>query len=82
MLKLLVDHRAALHSFSASHILSLVCDKLSPDVPCCFNFLRFVPAKFEEIFSKYAKTSPDRMNFNELLNMTASMQNAYDFFGW
>lgn len=43
---------------------------------------RFVPTKFEEMFSKYAKTSPDRMNFNELLHMTTSMQNAYDFFGW
>ncbi|CAM6115575.1 unnamed protein product [Calypogeia fissa] len=43
---------------------------------------RFVPSKFEEIFSKYAKTAPDRMNFNELLNMTMCMQNAYDLFGW
>lgn len=43
---------------------------------------RFVPAKFEEIFSKYAKTSPERITFNELLNMTSAMRNAYDFFGW
>ncbi|KAG6545295.1 hypothetical protein Mapa_013255 [Marchantia paleacea] len=43
---------------------------------------RFVPSKFEEIWSKYAKTYPDRMNFRELLQMSEAMRNAVDPFGW
>ncbi|MCO5571602.1 hypothetical protein L7F22_025348 [Adiantum nelumboides] len=43
---------------------------------------RFVPAKFEEIFAKYAKTSPDRMSWDELNEMTESLKDVHDFFGW
>jgi peroxygenase len=43
---------------------------------------RFVPANFEEIFSKYSKTSPSRLNYNELYAMTDAMRNANDLFGW
>jgi len=43
---------------------------------------RFVPSKFEEIFSKYARTSPDRLNYSELWAMTEGNRNANDPFGW
>lgn len=43
---------------------------------------RFIPAKFEVIFAKYAKTFPDRMTFDELFEMTESLRDAYDLFGW
>lgn len=43
---------------------------------------RFVPSKFEEIFSKYAKTEKTRMTFWELMDMTAACRNVADPFGW
>lgn len=43
---------------------------------------RFVPANLENIFSKYAHTKPDKLNFKELWDMTDGSRNAFDFFGW
>lgn len=43
---------------------------------------RFVPCKFEEIFTKNAKTRPDRLTFSELWNMTEKNRDAFDPFGW
>jgi len=43
---------------------------------------RFVPEKFEALFSKYAKTDKSRLHFNELFAMTQANRNAYDPFGW
>ncbi|KVI07365.1 Caleosin [Cynara cardunculus var. scolymus] len=43
---------------------------------------RFVPANLENIFSKYAHTKPDKLNFKELWDMTDGCRNAFDFFGW
>ncbi|KAI5077525.1 hypothetical protein GOP47_0007349 [Adiantum capillus-veneris] len=43
---------------------------------------RFIPAKFEEVFSKYARTYPDKLSFGELLDMTESLRDAFDLFGW
>ncbi len=53
----------------------------SPDrVSECSN--RFVPEKFEELFTKFAKTEKSRLSFNELLAMTEANRNAVDPFGW
>jgi peroxygenase len=53
----------------------------SPDrVSECLN--RFVPEKFEELFTKFAKTEKSRLSFNELLAMTEANRNAVDPFGW
>lgn len=57
---------------------------------CCLNHLteflnvlnRFVPEKFEELFTKFAKTEKSRLSFNELLAMTEANRNAVDPFGW
>ena len=52
---------------------------------CLYNFVnfgRFVPEKFEELFSKFARGDKKRLNFWELLELTNSQMNAYDFFGW
>ncbi|KAL7748432.1 hypothetical protein RI367_006124 [Sorochytrium milnesiophthora] len=43
---------------------------------------RFVPQKFEEMFSKYAKTRPDALTGWELLAMTESNRNVMDPIGW
>ncbi|KAH9314107.1 hypothetical protein KI387_022734, partial [Taxus chinensis] len=43
---------------------------------------RFVPSKFEEIFSKYARTYSDRLVFSEVWAMTEGNRNAIDPFGW
>ncbi|KAG9445757.1 hypothetical protein H6P81_011885 [Aristolochia fimbriata] len=43
---------------------------------------RFVPASFENMFSKYARTEPDKLSLGELWDMTEGNRNAMDFFGW
>ncbi|KAJ3370649.1 hypothetical protein GGF31_003963 [Allomyces arbusculus] len=43
---------------------------------------RFVPEKFEEMWTKYAKTSPEFMTARELFQMTEAMRNAVDPYGW
>uniref|UniRef100_A0A0C9S875 TSA: Wollemia nobilis Ref_Wollemi_Transcript_12239_832 transcribed RNA sequence n=1 Tax=Wollemia nobilis TaxID=56998 RepID=A0A0C9S875_9CONI len=43
---------------------------------------RFLPSKFEEIFTKYSRTRPDRLTFSELWAMTEGNKNANDPFGW
>ncbi|KAJ7567272.1 hypothetical protein O6H91_02G139900 [Diphasiastrum complanatum] len=43
---------------------------------------RFSPARFEEIFSKFARTDPQYLTFDELLEMTEALRNAFDPFGW
>ncbi len=53
----------------------------SPDgVSECLN--RFVPEKFEELFTKFAKTEKSKLSFDELLAMTEANRNAVDPFGW
>lgn len=43
---------------------------------------RFIPANLENIFSKYARTVPDKLTLKELWHMTDCSRNAFDFFGW
>eukprot|EP00249_Psilotum_nudum_P013912 c24581_g1_i1 orf=146-850(+) len=43
---------------------------------------RFIPFKFEEIFSKFAKSHPHGLTFQEMLGMTEAQRNAFDPFGW
>ncbi len=43
---------------------------------------RFIPSKFEEIFTKNARTRPDRLTFSELWIMTEHNKDAFDLFGW
>ncbi|KAJ3119738.1 hypothetical protein HK098_005204 [Nowakowskiella sp. JEL0407] len=42
---------------------------------------RFVPEKFEEIFSKYDKGSKNALNFRELWDLTYGQRNVADVFG-
>ncbi|ESQ42929.1 hypothetical protein EUTSA_v10015338mg [Eutrema salsugineum] len=43
---------------------------------------RYTPANLEFMFSKYARTVPDKLSLGELWDMTQGNRDAYDFFGW
>ncbi|KAL0005238.1 hypothetical protein SO802_012799 [Lithocarpus litseifolius] len=43
---------------------------------------RFVPSKFEEIFSKHALTYPSALTSNELMNMLKANRDPKDYKGW
>ncbi|XP_039015478.1 peroxygenase-like [Hibiscus syriacus] len=41
-----------------------------------------MPMNFENIFSKYARTVPDKLHFKEVWHITEANRNQYDFIGW
>ncbi|XP_057463482.1 probable peroxygenase 3 isoform X1 [Actinidia eriantha] len=43
---------------------------------------RYIPANLENIFSKYARTVPDKLTFKEIWQMTEANRDVFDFFGW
>ena len=46
------------------------------------SHLRFVPAKFEEIFHKYARTNPDALTADELDKFVKGNREPKDYGGW
>ncbi|KAL6189398.1 hypothetical protein ACLB2K_040787 [Fragaria x ananassa] len=43
---------------------------------------RFSPANIEQMFSKYARTEPDKFSLGEIWDMTEGNRVSFDFFGW
>ncbi|XP_059669645.1 peroxygenase-like [Cornus florida] len=42
---------------------------------------RFIPANLENMFSKYARTMPDKLTLKELWHMTEANRDVFDIFG-
>ena len=49
-------------------------------MPC--YYCRFVPAKFEEIFTKHAKVRPDALTFEEIEEMILANRDPLDPQSW
>lgn len=47
-----------------------------------FALRRYIPAHLENMFSKYARTVPDKLTLREIWRMTEANRDAFDFFGW
>ncbi|KAG8369863.1 hypothetical protein BUALT_Bualt14G0057800 [Buddleja alternifolia] len=43
---------------------------------------RYLPVNFENIFSKYSLTYPDKLSLREVWNMTEGNRDVFDIFGW
>ncbi|XP_010549654.1 PREDICTED: peroxygenase [Tarenaya hassleriana] len=43
---------------------------------------RYIPVNLENMFSKYARTVPEKLTLGEIWSMTEANRNAFDFFGW
>ncbi|KAK6161107.1 hypothetical protein DH2020_004488 [Rehmannia glutinosa] len=61
----------------ASLIMAIVIN-----VALSYPTLPVLPVNFENLFSKHARTFPDKLTLGELWNMTEGNREAFDIFGW
>ncbi|KAL6645569.1 hypothetical protein ACP70R_017177 [Stipagrostis hirtigluma subsp. patula] len=58
-------------------------DKSTPaEQAMALHILRFDPAKFDAVFSKYGRTHPNALTEDEVTLMLKGNRNMYDFIGW
>lgn len=72
-----IAYKCLLHVCAIIPIKTYICHSES-----IANHCRFIPANLENMFSKYARTVPDKLTLKELWHMTEGCRNAFDFFSW
>lgn len=64
------------------HVPTIHKGKHGSDSGTYDNEGRFIPAKLENVFSKYGLTKTDKLSLKEVWSMTQGVGVAGDFFGW
>ncbi|KAL0388369.1 UNVERIFIED_CONTAM: Peroxygenase [Sesamum radiatum] len=72
---------AGFRQIGFNRILSLLV-ALFAHVTSSYLHFQYSPVNFENIFSKYGHTFPDKLTLRELWNLSEGNRVSFDFFGW